>query len=92
MLQAKEIEEKYKELVKNNAVIENSVVLSNLKFSKAENDLALADGLLNISIKKNILFGNRTFFDWVIVASYFSIFHSAQALLGLKKVKIQRNH
>ncbi|MBI5065053.1 hypothetical protein HZA97_02345 [Candidatus Woesearchaeota archaeon] len=93
MLQPKEIEEKYTELVNNNAIIENTTVLSNLKFSKAENDLALADGLLKISIKKNALFGNKTFFDWVIVASYFSIFHSTQALLGLKKVKIiKRRH
>lgn len=29
-----------------------------------------------------------TFFDWVIVCSYYSIFHSAQALLGTKKIKI----
>ena len=57
------------------------------------NDLALAEGLIKIStlpkLKDLLNYSFETsFFDWAIVCSYFSIFHATQALLGLKKVKI----
>jgi uncharacterized protein (UPF0332 family) len=95
MLQAKKVERQYKELLKekNKPIKENSNVLSNLKWQKAINDLSLAEGLLKVStsekIKDDLGYSkNITFFDWVIVTSYYSIFHAAQALLGLKKIKI----
>ena len=57
------------------------------------NDLNLAQGLLNISsdnkIKESLNYSKDiTFFDWVIVSSYYSISHSSQALLGVKNIKI----
>ena len=53
----------------------------------------MAEGLLKISTDKELkdklgYVENITFFDWVIVSSYYSIFHAAQSLLGLKKIKI----
>lgn len=67
MLQAKQIEDKYAELVNKRAVVENSNIIIHLKFEKAQNDLFLANGLLQVSLKKTPTFGNRTFFDWIIV-------------------------
>jgi uncharacterized protein (UPF0332 family) len=68
-------------------------VQSHLKWQKAVNDLALAQGLLKISTDEKVkgILGytkETTFFDWVVVSSYYSIFHAAQALLGVKKIKI----
>ena len=100
MLQAKQIEEKYNNLlnVKGKPIRENAVIQVHLKWQKAVNDLLLAEGLFRIStepkLKKALGFPNEaTFFDWVVVSSYYSIFHATQALLGLKKVKIEgRRH
>lgn len=96
MLQPNEIEEKYNALVKSkdNPIQENALVQSHLIWMKATNDLLLAECLLKISTDakvKNILgyLEDTSFFDWVIVTSYFSIFHATRALLGLKKVKIK---
>jgi len=93
MLQTKEVEKQYKELLKAKAVKEDSSIITHLKWQKAVNDLALAEGLLKISTSEKIkdtlgYTKDKTFFDWVIVTSYYSIFHAAQALLGLKKIKI----
>lgn len=95
MLQAKFVEKEYERLLKaeDKPIRENSIVQSHLKWLKATNDLSLAEGLLKISTKPEIKdrLGypeETTFFDWVIVSSYYSIFHATQALLGLKKVKI----
>ncbi len=93
MLQHNKIEENYKELVKVKAVKEDSIIQSHLKWQKAVNDLLLAEKLLQISTNKKLkevlsLGEDNTFFDWVVVCSYFSIFHATQALLGLKKIKI----
>lgn len=95
MLQANEIEEKYKELLEaeDKPIKENSNVQSHFKWKKAVNDLSLAKTLLSISTsEKNKddleLPKDSSFFDWVIVSSYYSIFHATQALLGLKKIKI----
>ena len=100
MLQAKQIEEKYNKLLnaKDMPVRENSIIQVHLKRQKAVNDLLLAEGLFRIStepkLKKALGFPDEaTFFDWVVVSSYYSIFHATQALLGLKKVKIEgRRH
>ncbi len=94
MLQLKQVEEKYKELLKVRAVKENANVQSHLKWLKATNDLSLAGGLLKIStddkLKDTLGYPkNATFFDWVIVCSYYSIFHATQALLGMRKIKIE---
>ncbi len=95
MLQANKVEEKYNNLLKakDKPVKENSSVQSYLKWLKAVNDLSLAKGLLKISTDPKIKDGleypaDTTFFDWVIVCSYYSIFHATQALLGIKKIKI----
>lgn len=93
MLQHSEIEEEYEILKKVKAISEEKKVLSNIKWQKAVNDLNLAQGLLKISTDKQIkellnYSEDITFYDWVIVSSYYSIFHSAQALLGIKKIKI----
>lgn len=95
MLQAKQIEKEYKKLLKSKSkpIKEKSNVQSHLKWSKATNDLLLAEGLLKIStsskIKESLNYpDNTTFFDWVIVCSYYSIFHATQALLGIKSIKI----
>jgi uncharacterized protein (UPF0332 family) len=96
MLQARFVEQEYARLLKekDKPVKENSLVQSHLKWLKATNDLSLAEGLLKIStnpeIKDTLGYPEETtFFDWVIVSSYYSIFHATQALLGLKKVKIE---
>jgi len=88
------IEEEYDKLLKVKAIKIDSRVLSHLKWQKAVNDLLLSKGLLKIStsdkIKDSLDYPeDATFFDWVIVSSYYSIFHSAQALLGMKGIKIQ---
>ncbi|MCK4589045.1 MAG: hypothetical protein KAT77_01265 [Nanoarchaeota archaeon] len=93
MLQLKQVEEKYEKLLKIRAVREKSNVQSHLKWLKAINDLSLAKGLLKIStdskLKETLGYPeNRTFFDWVIICSYYSIFHATQALLGIKGIKI----
>jgi len=93
MLQLNKVEEEYGKLLKVKSISENKKILSNLKWQKAINDLSLAEGLLKISTDKKIkevlnYSEEITFFDWVIVSSYYSIFHSAQALLGVKNVKI----
>lgn len=97
MLQANKVEEKYEKLlkIKDKPIKENSIVQSHLKWQKAVNDLLLAEGLLKISTKKEIKDAlnypdNATFFDWVIVCSYYSIFHATQALLGIKRIKIMK--
>lgn len=95
MRQANEIEAEYKKLLnaKPKPIFENSIVQSHLKWQKATHDLSLAEGLLKISTNNKIKDGlgysdDVTFYDWVIVCSYYSIFHATQALLGIKKVKI----
>ena len=95
MLQAKQVEEEYNKLLqaRDKPIREKATVQSHLKWQKAVNDLALAQGLLKISTDEKIkdMLGypkETTFFDWVIVSSYYSIFHAAQALLGIKKIKI----
>lgn len=94
MLQLNEVENKYKELLIKSAIKENNSILSHLKWQKAVNDLSLAEGLLKIStnqeIKDKLGYAKETtFFDWVIVSAYYSVFHSTQALLGMKKIKIK---
>ncbi len=87
------IEEEYEALMEAKAIKPDSRVLSHLKWQKATNDLLLSGGLLKISTedktKKSLDYPeDATFFDWVIVSSYYSIFHAAQALLGIKGIKI----
>ena len=96
MRQAKQVEQAYRDLLqaKGSPIKEKSVVLVAVKWAKATNDLALAQGLLKLSTTdalKDVLGYTKdtTFFDWAIVSSYYSIFHATQALLGLKNVKIQ---
>jgi len=91
------VEEKYEKLLKSTdrPIIENSDVKVMFKWKKAVNDLLLAETLLKISsddkIKDSLAYSrDTTFFDWAIVCSYYSIFHSAQALLGIKKVKVNK--
>lgn len=95
MLQPNEIEKEYCRLLgeKDNPIIEGANVQSHLKWLKAANDLSLAKGLLKIStdnkIKDALGYPNKTtFYDWVIVSAYYSVFHATQALLGIKKIKI----
>lgn len=59
MLQHKQIEEEYARLVEAKAIIENSLLPIKLKFEKAENDLALAQGLLSISREKSEYFTTK---------------------------------
>lgn len=100
MLQARQVEEKYNNLLnaKDKPIRENSAIQVHLKWQKAVNDLLLAEGLLRISteskLKKALGFPDEaTFFNWVVVSAYYSIFHATQALLGLKKIKIEgRRH
>jgi uncharacterized protein (UPF0332 family) len=89
-----EVENQYRELVKVKAIKEKAIVQCHLKWAKATNDLSLSKGLLRIStdptIKDSLGYPNETtFFDWVIVSSYYSIFHATQALLGIKGIKIE---
>lgn len=99
MFQAKQVEEEYVKLLKaeDKPIIEKATVQSHLKWQKAVNDLSLAKGLLKISTDENVkdVLGypkDKTFYDWVIVSSYYSIFHATQALLGMKKIKIGNMH
>jgi len=93
MFQLNEVNNAYSELLSKRAVTENSLIQSHLKWQKAANDIALSEGLLKISVNPKLkdMLGypqNMTFFDWVIVSAYYSIFHAAQALLGMKHVRI----
>jgi uncharacterized protein (UPF0332 family) len=95
MFQLKQVEEEYQKLLnaKDKPIKEDANVQSHLKWLKATNDLMLAEGLLSVStnaeIKDSLDYpSDVTFFDWVIVSSYYSIFHATQALLGIKRVKI----
>jgi len=86
MLQHNKIEEEYEKLLKVKAISENKKILSSIKWQKAVNDLNLAQGLLNISsdnkIKESLNYSKDiTFFDWVIVSSYYSMFYIANAVL-----------
>lgn len=90
------VEEEYAKLLKakDKPIREDSIVQVQFKWVKAVNDLSLSEGLLKISTAPKIkdVLGypeDATFFDWVIVCSYYSIFHATQALLGLKRVKIE---
>jgi uncharacterized protein (UPF0332 family) len=89
-----QVNEEYAKLRKEGAIRSKSLVNSRQKWEKARNDLMLAQGLLKICteepLKRSLAFPRTaTFYDWVIVCSYYSIFHSAQALLGIKGIKIQ---
>lgn len=95
MLQHNKISEEYGKLLKadDKPIKLDANVQCHLKWDKAINDLSLAEGLLKLSIDKKIKESlnyseKATFFDWVIVCSYYSIFHAAQALLGIKGIKI----
>jgi len=95
MLQLNEVEKEYQTLIKVDAIKEDSNVISHLKWQKATHDLSLAEGLLKIStnnkIKESLGYtDDTTFFDWVIISSYYSIFHATQALLGMKRIKIEQ--
>lgn len=98
MLQQNQIEREYEHLLEINAINEDVTTPSHLKWQKAVNDLSLAEGLLKISTSKDLKDKlnypeEKTFFDWVIVCSYYSIFHATQALLGVKGIKIyDRQH
>jgi len=100
MFQAKQVEEEYAKLLKaeDKPIREKATVQSHLKWQKAVNDLSLAEGLLKISTDEKVkeVLGypkDKTFYDWTIVSSYYSIFHATQALLGMKKIKIgNRQH
>lgn len=89
------IKENYQKLLEaeDNPIRENAIVQSHLKWQKAKNDLLLAEGILKLSttnkLKEQLAFPEKvTFFDWVIVSSYYAIFHATQALLGTKQIKI----
>ena len=88
-----QIEEQYQKLLRVKAIKEDYNIIVSLKWQKAVNDLSLAQGLFKIStnpkIKSELGYAEDiTFFDWVIVCSYYSIFHAVQALLGIKRIKI----
>lgn len=96
MLRPSEIEDEYERLLKakDKPIIENSSVQCWLKWQKATHDLLLAEGLLKIStdikLKESLEYiENVTFFDWAIISSYYSIFHATEALLGMKRVRIE---
>ncbi|MDI6737604.1 MAG: hypothetical protein QME12_03745 [Nanoarchaeota archaeon] len=97
MLPPNEIEKEYALLlnVKDKPIREGAVVQARLKWQKAINDLSMAKCAFQVStsgkIKRALDCPNETtFFDWAIIAAYYSMFHAAQALLGMKKVKINR--
>ncbi|MBU2639451.1 MAG: hypothetical protein KKG75_01950 [Nanoarchaeota archaeon] len=62
------------------------IILDSLNFYNQGYSLKIsADGKIKelLGYSKDI-----SFYDWVIVCSYYSIFHSTQALLGTKRIKI----
>ncbi len=92
MLQTEYVKEEYKKLLsaKDKPIRENATVQSHLIWQKAVNDLSLSNGLLKLSNTNSLKDAlgypkDTTFYDWVIVTSYYSIFHATKALLGLKK-------
>lgn len=95
MLQPNEIEKEYVLLLnaKDKPIKEQAIVQSHLKWQKSVNDLSLAKCVFKISTSDEIKAAlgypeDTTFFDWAIIASYYSIFHATQAILGLKRIKI----
>lgn len=95
---ADEIITEYRELIKKRTIKENDEKVHtriHLMFSKAQNNLKIGRSIFEISKNKKIkgllkLKDNDTFFDWVIQASYYAMFHAVNALLATKRVKISR--
>jgi len=88
----------YKQLVEEGTIKENDPKVHTrigLMFSKAQNNLKMAriafDISNNVEIKEYLkLKDNDSFYDWVIQASYYSMFHAVNALLATKRIKISR--
>ncbi len=98
MKEFNDILKEYNLLVSKNGIKENDSEVHtriHLMFGKARNNLKIAKGILDISTNneiKNLLKmeDKDTFFDWVIQASYYSMFHAVNALLATKKIKISK--
>lgn len=88
----------YNLLVNKNGIKENDTEIHtriHLMFGKARNNLKIAKGIFTISTNKETksllrMEENDTFFDWVIQASYYSMFHAVNAILATKKIKISK--
>lgn len=93
-----EIGERYKELLEKGGIRENDRKIHeriHLMFGKAQNNLKLAKVIFAMSTDSKIksvlmLKENDSFFDWVIQAAYYGMFHAANALLATKRIKITR--
>lgn len=92
------IEEEYKILVEKGSIKENDEKVHtriHLMFGKAQNNIKIGRAIFEISNNKKIkellkLKEDDTFFDWVIQASYYAMYHAANGLLATKKIKIFR--
>jgi uncharacterized protein (UPF0332 family) len=92
------IEGKYNELVSINSIKTDDIKvygLIPLMVKKANNNLKYAKLTYKISseakTKESLeLSKDDSFYDWVIISSYYSMFHMAQALLATKKIKIRK--
>jgi len=97
-LDANNITTAYTSLVQKGAIQENDPSVHTkitLMIGKAQNNLKMAKTAFKMSTQQEIktslaLNPKDSFFDWVIQASYYSMFHAANALLATKKIKIFR--
>ncbi|MBI2672256.1 hypothetical protein HYX16_04955 [Candidatus Woesearchaeota archaeon] len=95
-LNANKINEEYQTLIKKGSIKENDPKVHtriHLMFSKAQNNLKIGRAIFKISKDSKLkellkLKDKDSFYDWVIQASYYTIFHAANALLASKKIKI----
>ena len=91
-----EINEEYNKLIEKYSIKENDDKVHtriHLMFDKAQNNLKIGRAIFTISQDNKLkdllkLREDDTFYDWVIQASYYAMFHAVNALLATKKIKI----
>ena len=93
-----EINEEYNHLIEKGSIKENDDKVHtriHLMFEKAQNNLKIGRAIFSISQDNKLkevlkLKDEDSFYDWVIQASYYAMFHAVNALLATKRVKILR--
>jgi len=78
-----------KEIVENHPTVAS---LSTLYFQKGEKDLQVATANFDLGKKEINASLQYTFFNWVVVISYYSMFHCARSALAKIKVSVSGEH
>ena len=92
----KSIQEKITELTAIGSIFEDekAFVFIELLIKKANNNLKLAKIVFDISSNSkqkanHKLLEGDSFYDWVIITSYYAMFHITHSLLATKKIRIR---